>query len=106
MFKECKKNCQKLIVGVMTDECVESYKGKKPLMDFIERLQLVLSCKEVYKVYVQDTFEYPHYVLRLKDVYADDFIIFDNEEHDREGADILIPYTKWISSTKIKAEYL
>lgn len=106
MFKECKKNCQKLIVGVMTDECVESYKGKKPLMDLIERLQLVLSCKEVYKVYVQDTFEYPHYVLRLKDVYADDFIIFDNEEHDREGADILIPYTKWISSTKIKAEYL
>jgi len=90
----------------MTDECVESYKGKKPLMDFIERSQLVLSCKEVYKVYVQDSFEYPHYVLRLKDIYESEFIIFDNKEHNREGADMLIPYHEGISSTKIKAEYL
>jgi len=106
LFEACRLRCKRLIVGIMTDECVESYKGKKPVMDFVQRSQLVLSVKGIYKIFVQDSFEFPHHVLTLKDVYGDDFIIFDNEKHNRLNADVLIPYLEGISSTKLKAEYL
>lgn len=90
----------------MTDECVEDYKGKRPVMDFISRAQLVLSIKGVYKILPQDSFEFPHQILRLKDVYENDFLIFDNEKHNRKNADVLIPYMEGISSTKLKEAYL
>ena len=32
-IKECKNHCKNLIVGVMTDECVKSYKHKKVVLN-------------------------------------------------------------------------
>jgi len=41
-FKECKKHCDVLIVGVYTDELTESYK-RKPIIPFEYRIELIKS---------------------------------------------------------------
>lgn len=53
LFKECKKLAGKngaVIVALNTDEFIEEYKGKKPIMNYRERLECVLSCKYVTAV--------------------------------------------------------
>lgn len=46
MLKNAKSLCDKLIVGVTTDDLV-SYKGKQSVIPFQERLEIVRSIKEV-----------------------------------------------------------
>lgn len=46
LLKNAKSLCDKLIVGVTTDELV-SYKGKKPIVPFEERIEIVRCCKYV-----------------------------------------------------------
>ena len=48
MLKNAKSMCDKLIVGVTTDELV-SYKHKKSVIPFIERIEIVrsLNCVDV-----------------------------------------------------------
>ena len=43
----------RLIVGVSTDELVESYKGKKPVVPFDERLEMVRALRDVDAVVAQ-----------------------------------------------------
>jgi len=102
MISQCRKKCGKLIVGIMTDECVTEYKGKAPIMNQQQRSDIVRAIRYVHKVIYQDTFEFPHHVLRLKEFYNDDFIIFDSEEHKRKGADVFIPRLEGISSSQYK----
>lgn len=106
MLNECKDRCDKLIVGVMTDLCVKEYKGRFPIMSFLQRVALVNAIGCVYKVIAQDSFEFPHSIIREKEFYGNDFIVFDNEKHNRNGADVLIPYMEGISSSIFKSEYL
>ena len=40
ILKRAKEHCDYLIVGVSTDEVVESYKGKKPVIPFSERIEI------------------------------------------------------------------
>ena len=101
-MKKCKDKCENLIVGIMTDECVKQYKGKKPIMNIKDRTEIIKSLSFVYRVYPQSTFEFPHAIMRMKTVNEGDFIIFDSTQHKRKGADILIPYTNKISSTIYK----
>lgn len=101
-IKKCKSKCEHLIVGIMSDECVKKYKGKIPVINEKERALIIGSLKDVYKIYCQNTFDFPHYVFRLKDIYGKDFIVFDCEEHKRKGADLYFKRTKGISSTDIK----
>ena len=46
LMKNAKGMCDKLIVGVTIDELV-SYKGKKALIPFEDRIEIVRSCKYV-----------------------------------------------------------
>lgn len=46
ILKKAKSLCDKLIVGVSTDELVQ-YKGKFPKIPFSERLEVVQSCRYV-----------------------------------------------------------
>ena len=46
LMKNAKGMCDKLIVGVTIDELV-SYKGKKALIPFEDRIEIVRSCKSV-----------------------------------------------------------
>ena len=46
ILKGCKSICDKLIVGVSTDELVK-YKFKKAVIPFDERIEIIRSCKYV-----------------------------------------------------------
>lgn len=50
ILKKAKQNCDKLIVGVTTDELCEEIKGRKPIIPFIERMEIVRSIKYVDEV--------------------------------------------------------
>lgn len=101
-MKESLVYCNNLIIGLMTDECVKEYKGNFPIMDFQERKEVLESIKFIHKVVGQDSFEFPHHIIRLKEFYGDQFLIFDSTEHKRKGFDILIERTKGISSSDFK----
>lgn len=54
ILKKAKERCDYLIVGISTDELVESYKNKRPVVPFLERVQIVESIKYVDKVVIQE----------------------------------------------------
>jgi len=98
-IEKCKALCSYLIVGIMTDKCIQQYKGKLPVMDEWDRLRIIENLKPVDKVMFQDTFEYN--LEELKNIYRVE-VIFDSVEHRRSGADVYLPFTEGISSTLIK----
>jgi glycerol-3-phosphate cytidylyltransferase len=51
-LKHCKKIADKVIVALNTDEFIERYKGKKPIISYDDRKTVLLSCK-----YVDDVIE-------------------------------------------------
>ena len=51
-LKHCKKIADKVIVALNTDEFIERYKGKKPIISYDDRKIVLLSCK-----YVDDVIE-------------------------------------------------
>ena len=51
MLRRIKENCDKLIVGVHNDEQVMSYKKRKPIISYNDRLEIIRSCKYVDEVY-------------------------------------------------------
>ena len=53
VLKQAKELCDYLIVGVSTDENVENYKRKKPVIPFEERIKIVEAIKYVDKVVPQ-----------------------------------------------------
>lgn len=50
-----KDQCDYLIVGVSTDELVENYKHKRPIIPFSERVSIVEAIRYVDKVVTQST---------------------------------------------------
>jgi glycerol-3-phosphate cytidylyltransferase len=105
-LKQCKQHCQFLIVGIMTDECVQKYKKKKPIMTYEQRKEIIESLEFVALTHPQTTFEFPDSLKRSKIIFGKDLIIFDNKRHNRRGADMLFPYMEGISSTKFRRSYL
>ena len=103
-IRRCARLCEKLIVGVMTDDIVFHYKGHYPIIPYSQRAEIIKSLKLVHKVIPQNNFEFVKctQLMVMKGVYEKDFIIFDCSDHRREGADICFPYTKGISSSLIK----
>jgi glycerol-3-phosphate cytidylyltransferase len=53
LLQRAKSQCDRLIVGVSTDELVMTYKNKKPVIPFEERLEIVSALKCVDKVVPQ-----------------------------------------------------
>jgi glycerol-3-phosphate cytidylyltransferase len=47
ILKRAKEQCEYLIVGVSTDELVESYKHKKPVISFKDRIAIVEAIRYV-----------------------------------------------------------
>ena len=52
LIKNAKRRCDYLIVGVNTDELVESYKNKRPIVPLEERAEIVRSIKYVDEVII------------------------------------------------------
>ena len=109
LFKNAKGMCDKLIVDVTVDELVQ-YKGKKAMIPFEDRIELVRSCKYVDVAVPQYDMDKltackklgASYLFVGDDWYGTEKWIKYEEEFIKYGIKIVyFPYTKGISSTKI-----
>jgi glycerol-3-phosphate cytidylyltransferase-like family protein len=101
--------CDKLIVGVTTDD-LSLYKGKKPLIPFEDRIEIVRSIRYVDAVVPQENMDK---AVMCKKLNANILFVGDDwyetekwrtieREFDVLGIKIIyFPYTKGISSTII-----
>lgn len=109
LLKNAKGLCDKLIVGVTTDELV-SYKNKKAVIPFEERMEIVRNIKHVDAVVPQESMDKLEAWKRLKfDVMfvGDDWYNSPKWEEleaqfkERGVSIVYFPYTKGTSSTLI-----
>ena len=107
LLKNAKSKCDKLIVGVTTDELV-SYKGKSPVITLTERMEIVKAIKYVDEVVVQDNLDkieaYKKYHFNILFVGSDwkGTEKWNNYEQILKNFGVSIeylPYTKTTSST-------
>ena len=110
LLKNAKGLCDKLIVGVTTDELVQ-YKGKKPVIPYVDRAEIVRSIKYVDAVVAQENMDKLTMCKKLKanilfvgdDWYQTEKWEQYEKELNHEGIKIIyFPYTKGTSSTQLR----
>ena len=110
LLKNAKGMCDKLIVGVTVDELV-LYKGKYAMIPYTERAEIVRSCKYVDGVVPQYDMDKLTMCKKIGATYlfvGDDWYGTEkweayDEEAKKNGIKIIyFPYTKSVSSTKIR----
>lgn len=108
ILKKAKEQCEYLIVGVSTDECVESYKHKTPIIPFAERIAIIeaLQCvdKAVPQVNMNKMNAWREFrfnaLFHGSDWKGSDIYNKVIEELAEVGVDVVfLPYTEGISST-------
>lgn len=108
ILKRAKEQCDYLIVGVSTDELVQEYKNKKPIIPYEERKAIVEAIKYVDEVIPQEdrdkvaAFERLKYdVMFVGDDWKNNELFNKVEAHlNNNGAKVVyFPYTKGTSST-------
>lgn len=109
LLRNAKGMCDKLIVGVSTDELVK-YKGKSPVIPFTDRIEIVRNIKCVDAVVAQTDMNKLEMCKKLK---ANVMFVGDDwyqsprwEEYEKEFLEanikiVYFPYTKGVSSTQI-----
>ncbi len=109
LLKNAKGMCDKLVVGVTTDELVK-YKNKKPVIPFKERIEIVRSIKYVDAAIAQEDMDKLTICKKIGATFlfvGDDWYNTDKwkkyeEEFAKEGIKIVyFPYYKGTSSTLI-----
>lgn len=109
LLKNAKGMCDRLIVGVTTDELVR-YKNKSSVIPFSERIEIVRNIKFVDAVVAQEDMNKLLMCKKLKadilfvgdDWYeTDKWKVYDDEFKEAGVRIVYFPYTKGISSTKI-----
>ncbi len=112
LLNNAKAMCDKLIVGVSTDELVEKHKNKRPVISFSERAEIVRNIKCVDCVVAQENYdkEEMHSKLNFDVMFVGDDWHNTEKWQDVEknfaikGVRIIyFPYTKTTSSTLINA---
>ena len=110
ILQNAKSICDKLIVGVSTDELVYKYKKKKPVIPFSERIEVVRAIKYVDAVIPQVDLNKMEIWKKIKFdlmVVGDDWYNskkwkkIDDDLIKKKVKVIYFPYTKNTSSTKI-----
>lgn len=110
ILKRAKEQCEYLIVGVSTDELVQIYKNKTPIIPYDERVKIVEAIKYVDKAVMQNTLDK---ILAWNDLKFD--VLFQgNDWKDSKLYNyhvqmfealgvklVLFPYTQGTSSTLI-----
>jgi len=109
IIKKSKSLGDFLIVGVSSDELVQSYKKHKPIISFEDRKKIVEAIKEVDLVVRQDELTDPQLLIDNK---IDIVTIGDDwktkkldglEWAEQNGLDVVyLPYTQSVSTTQIK----
>ena len=111
ILKRAKEQCEYLIVGVSTDETVESYKHKTPIIKFEDRFAIVEAIKYVDKVVPQSSMNKMDAYKELKFdalFHGSDWqgsSMYDQiiKEFAEVGVDVVfLPHTDGISSTLIR----
>lgn len=109
LLKNAKGLCDKLIVGVTVDELV-AYKGKKAMIPFEDRIEIVRSVKYVDAAVPQHDMDKLSACKKLganilfvgDDWYSTEKWQEYEKEFEKEGIQIIyFPYTKGVSSTII-----
>ena len=108
ILKRAKERCDYLIVGVSTDEVVESYKGKRPIIPFSERIEIVKAIRYVDEVIPQtsmdkmEAWEKLHFDVLFHGTDWKGSDMYDEIEKKLKevGADLVfLPHTEGTSST-------
>ncbi len=110
ILKRAKEQCEYLIVGVSTDEVVQTYKHKTPIIPFEQRMAIVEAIKYVDKVVPQITMDKMEAWKNIKfnamfhgndwqnSALYDDYV----KKFAEVGVDVVfLPHTDGISSTDI-----
>jgi len=110
-LEAAKGMCDMLIVGVITDDVAEEYKGERPVIPFHQRREIISSLKCVDAVIECRTRDfYKQWLLFKFDVafsgedWADDplYMGWEKKLREREVALKFFPRSGGISSSKIK----
>ena len=111
ILRRAKEQCDYLIVGVSTDELVQEYKNKTPIIPFEERAEIVQSIDCVDEVIVQENRDK---FLAWKNLKFDVMFVGDDwkgkplfmeveAEFKKVGVDVVyFPYTRDTSSTILR----
>lgn len=111
ILKKAKENCDYLIVGVSTDELVQEYKKRSPVIPYWQRAEIVKAIRYVDQVVPQTNMnkveaweEYKFNRIFLGDDWkgSDKWNKIEND-FKKIGVEIVyFPYTKNISTTSLK----
>jgi len=99
ILQRAKEQCEYLIVGVSTDEVVESYKHKTPIIPFQDRIAIVKAIRCVDEVVPQDTMDKME---MWNKVHFD--VMFHGDEW--KGMPLYNKYEKEFAKVGVKIEYL
>lgn len=111
ILRRAKQQCDYLIVGVSTDECVETYKHKTPIIPYEQRAAIVEAIKYVDEVVAQDSMDKTAFLMKRHfDVmfHGDEWkgtALYNKyeEEFAKYGARIIyLSHTDGISSTLLR----
>lgn len=111
LLRNAKKECEYLIVGVNTDELVENYKKKTPVIDEVNRLDIVNSIKFTDEALLVSTLDKSeiHKQLQFEAIFiGDDWRgneRWKQTEDDlkKVGAEVVyLNYTKGVCSTSLR----
>lgn len=115
LLERCKSRCAHLIVGVLTDELAEYYKGSKPVISYENRARIIRSLQIVDEVIPVD-FSNTDKLDAWNQLHYD--CHFSGDDHSRHWEDVreelkkrgsnmeFFPYTRGVSSTQIREKIL
>ena len=99
ILRRAKGKCDYLIVGVSTDECVESYKHHAPMIPYEQRVAIVEAIRYVDEVVPQTTMDKLEF---LKRRHFD--VMFHGDEW--KGTELYKKYEKEFAEHGARIEYL
>ena len=111
ILKKAKEQCDYLIVGVSTDELVQQYKNKTPIISFEERVEIVKAIRYVDQVVPQENRDkmaaweqYKFHKMFVGDDWkgSELFVKLEADFKQKEVELVYFPYTQGTSSTLLK----
>ena len=99
IIRRAKEQCEYLIVGVSTDECVQSYKNKTPIIPYDERAAIVQAIRYVDEVVPQTSMDKLEF---FKKRHFD--VMFHGDEW--KGTELYNKYEEEFAKYGAKIEYL
>lgn len=114
LLNHAKERCERLLVGVNSDELVREYKHKKPVIPQEERRLIIENIKAVDEAVIADTLDKVEMLRR----YGFDAVFIGDDwkgnsrwtsteaELAKYGVDVVyLPYTQGVSSTMLEHQW-